>query len=95
MCYNSNVILTATGYEQEGSSISVPNGTKVSYEVSHTNYYKKTGELVVNSSESIKIPLIKVEEIIDIAKEDIEKRIGKKVISKANAKNKQNLIEEQ
>ena len=70
----ATVVLTAENYVQEGNSISVPSGTVVSYEVSQQNYYKRVGDIEVDSTKSVKIPLIERYEDIDVFKETIEKK---------------------
>lgn len=46
----ATVILTASGYTQSGNSITVPNGTTVSWSVSASGYTTQTGTWIVNGS---------------------------------------------
>lgn len=54
---DATVKLTASGYTQSGNSITVQSGTSVSYIVSKTGYTGKSGNVVVNSNQTITVTL--------------------------------------
>jgi len=47
---NATVTLTASGYTQNGNSITVPNGTTVSWRVGASGYVEQTGTWTANGS---------------------------------------------
>lgn len=54
---DATVILTATGYTQEGNNISVLEGTEVTYSVSKEGYTTQTGTVVVSENQTLNITL--------------------------------------
>ena len=56
---DAEVILTATGYIQEGNSITVPKGTRVAYKVSKQDYLTVNETITVNETATIEVELIK------------------------------------
>ena len=55
---DATVVLTATGYTQVGNSITVPDGTVVSYEVSKQDYQTESGSKTVTADETLEIELV-------------------------------------
>lgn len=51
---NATVTLTATGHTQSGNTITVPNGTTVSWRVSASGYTEQTGTWTANGSDENK-----------------------------------------
>ena len=54
---DATVLLTATGYTQEGNNISVLEGTEVTYSVSKEGYTTQTGTVVVSENQTLNITL--------------------------------------
>lgn len=54
---DATVKLTASGYTQNGNSITVQSGTSVSYAVSKAGYVSKSANVVVNSNQTITVTL--------------------------------------
>ena len=54
---DATVVLTASGYEQDEKSITVPYGTTVAYSVSATGYVTVTGSIEVASTQTLEIEL--------------------------------------
>ena len=52
---NATVTLTATGYTQQGNSITVPSGTTVSYSVAKSNCITTTGSEVITSTHTTNV----------------------------------------
>ena len=51
------VTIVASGYTQQGNSITVPAGTSVRYSVGKTGYSSKTDTLIINSTYSLPVTL--------------------------------------
>ena len=60
---DATVVLTASGYTQVGNTITVPNGTVVSYEVSKQDYKTESGSKTVTADETLAIELVQGTEI--------------------------------
>ena len=54
---NSTVVLTASGYTQQGNSITVPAGTAVSYTVSYSGLDPQSDTYIVNQDETMPVAL--------------------------------------
>ena len=54
---NATVVLIATGYLQEGNSITVPYGTTVVYTISADGYTTVTASMMVTSTQTTEIEL--------------------------------------
>lgn len=54
---NATVTLTATGYTQDGNSITVPYSTNVSWEVSAPHYDTKSGSKIITQTETNTVTL--------------------------------------
>lgn len=54
------VVLTATGYTQEGNSITVEEGTSVTYTVSKPGYTTETDTITVNSTQTLPVSLTEI-----------------------------------
>ena len=57
---DANVVLTADGYTQSGNSITVLNGTEVTYTVSRSHYNTTTGIYIVDYNETINVELVPI-----------------------------------
>ena len=55
---DATVVLTATGFEQEGNSITVNSGTTVSYVISKTGYKTVSDEITVTEDQTLAISLV-------------------------------------
>ena len=55
---DATVVLTATGFEQEGNSITVNSGTTVSYVISKTGYKTVSDEITVTEDQTLAISLL-------------------------------------
>lgn len=78
---DATVVLTATGFEQEGNTITVDEGTEVTWEVSKNYYVPQNGVITVNSNIVLPIELSAItdpnyEFIINNDKADLTKYIG-------------------
>lgn len=67
----STVVLAANGYVQNGNSITVPQGTTVSYIVSNDGYITSSDSVVINSNQTIDISLEKIPTSGDIDESQI------------------------
>lgn len=57
---DATVTLTADGYTQEGNSITVEEGTSVSYTVSKQGYNTETDTITVNSTQTLSVSLTEI-----------------------------------
>lgn len=54
---DANVVITATGFTQDGNSIVVYPGTSITYTVSKTGYFSKTGTITAYDNQTINVAL--------------------------------------
>lgn len=57
---DARVVLSADGYNQIGNSITVAEGTSVSYEVSLDGYFQQNSSIIVNSNSTIDVTLTRM-----------------------------------